>query len=111
MSLIAKCDIPTGIAFLSVNGGLTALNKVEAEANDWLIAQNLKPKARPVNNGVDLTKRAMHMATVAKSGKRVRKALQPIQLGLGAKAGPEKMVMTAHAMMKTGHIVCTEGRW
>ena len=38
----------------------------------------------------------------------MKRLLQPIQLGLGAKAGPEKMVFTAHAMMKTNHIAAAE---
>jgi hypothetical protein len=81
---------------------------VEPEENERRVRAGLKPKARPVNNGQQFTKRATHLATRTDSGKRVKRGLQPIQLGLGAKAGPEKMVFTARAMLKTKHIAAAE---
>jgi len=51
MTLIAEGNVPKGVAFLAVTGGLSALNKIPAEENERRVQSGQKPKARPVNNG------------------------------------------------------------
>ena len=66
------------------------------------------PSARPISSGATLVKNVYRAAGSTKSGKRVKAGLQPIQLGLSSRAGPEKMVMIARVLNELGWAINVE---
>ena len=81
IALFANCQLPALANRALLAGSITALNKVEPEA------QRSDPKIRPVNSGSLLQKCATKARTKAKSYQEALKSM-PHQFGL-AKAGPE----------------------
>jgi hypothetical protein len=96
-NILSVADIPEAVAFIFTMGNLTMLNKVDPGENEEALRRGETPKYRPINAGSLLLKQALKDATKTASGKRAKALVAPIQLGLGVKAGPERLAWLAHS--------------
>ena len=108
MDLMTTKRLTLGAAFTLSTGGITPLNKILPQMNAALIAAGERPKLRPVNNGANITKATIGLATRSESATRVKLELQPLQKGLGLSGGPEATALTAQALHELGWIICKE---
>ena len=108
MDLMITKRLTLGAAFTLSTGGITPLNKILPQMNAALIAAGERPKLRPVNNGANITKATIGLATRSESATRVKLELQPLQKGLGLSGGPEATALTAQALHELGWIICKE---
>jgi hypothetical protein len=100
--------LPLALAFIQTTGALQALNKVEKEKNEARVKGGEPPLIRPVNQGTILTRRVFSVATKSKSAAKVKKAMEPVQMGLGVPGGPETVALTCQGFFKAGCLVGTE---
>jgi hypothetical protein len=107
-ALVASGEVPTSVSFLLTCGTLAAFNKVPAEENMRLTSTGGTPKCRPVNNGVHLLKQSLRLVANSPSGQRVKQEIQTFNLGLGVRAGPEKLALSMRALHLNGHVISTE---
>jgi hypothetical protein len=108
MAHMVSGELPRAVYFVMSCGTLTPLNKISEEANATRVASGLPHKVRPVNSGVNLTKRVIGMATKSKSGRKAKKRLMPTQMGCGTPAGPETTALTMQALHETGWTISKE---
>jgi hypothetical protein len=94
---------PESVYYLRVAGGLAALNKLPEPEQVMREAAGEQRKVRPVNSGPALTKPPMRLLLKHPSAKRVAKNTIPIQMGYGAKSGPQAKVTIARALTDRGH--------
>ena len=100
--LVEEPNVPYAVTFFLTMGGLTALNKVSEEEQEELLSQGKTRAIRPINAGVTFLKKALKLASLAPSGRRVRRALSRLNLGIGAPGGPETMYLIAQAAYLSG---------
>jgi hypothetical protein len=96
------------VAFILTAGSLTALNKLSEDDQNIRLSKGLQRKLRPVNNSSTILKGPLRLASKSDAGVRARKRLEPIQLGLGSKSGPEKMAFIARAAYGLGNLIGTK---
>ena len=89
-------------------GNLNMITKVDPAENEEALFRGETPKYRPVNAGSLLLKQALKDATKTASGKWAKTHVAPIQLGLGVKAGPERLAWLAHSAYQQGKINDTD---
>ena len=105
-AMIANGNLPKSVAFLLTFGSLSAFHKKDKPTQDLRQHQGLPPLIRPVCNGPLVTKDGLRMLiSGSKEGKAMKKRLLPIQMGLGAKAGPETVAHTFTALREAGWII------
>jgi hypothetical protein len=68
---ITSGQIPDVVDFLTTFSGLTPINKIPVDENEDRISRDLKPKYRPINTGVIITKQALDYLPDSPSGKRL----------------------------------------
>ena len=88
-------------------GALTPIHKLDRTLQEARRLAGEPEKLRPVNSGPTVTKIGLKLALDSPSGDRAKKALRPIQLGLGTAAGPEKMVTACRAAHAAGMMIKT----
>ena len=98
--------IPTAAAFVVTCGALTPLNKISAEENADLLAQNKDPKLRPVNNGTTTMKHLGTSALRSNSGKKASKRLY--NQYSGRSHGMETVGHSSQAAYHSGKIIHKE---
>jgi hypothetical protein len=108
VSLLTNATIPDAVAWMTTCGSLVAANKLEAHEQLERKAAGLKAKLRPINNGSNMLKKALNIATSSTSCKRVKKNLLPQQMGLGVSGGPEKVAFLARVAYNSGYAINIE---
>jgi hypothetical protein len=102
---IANCEAPLSVFWMITPGALVALHKLEEEAQAARAASGLDPKLRPVNKSALLWKAATQVAIMHPEYDRAAKAMQPLQLGLGAKFGMSRMALSAQDYYAQGYSI------
>lgn len=97
ISLVAQGKVPPPVARCLTAGTLVAANKVSEAEQFTRISNGQQQKLRPINNGCLILKTALRVASATSSAQKAIQKLRPIQLGLGAPAGPETLAHTARA--------------
>ena len=102
---IVNCEVPLPVFWMITTGALVALHKLEEEEQEARTASGLDPKLRPVNKSALLWKAATQVAIMHPEYDRAATAMQPLQLGLGAKFGKTRMAMTAQDFYAQGYSI------
>ena len=105
VSKLANCEVSDSVAFVFTSGSLIALNKDPEKVRQKRIEDGLKPRERPINQGTMFLKLAFDLALRSPEAKEAAKKLEPIQQGVGAERGMEKIAHTCAAYYKKGYAI------
>jgi hypothetical protein len=99
-AILASGTAPKALNYIVTAGCLTALNKITADEQAARLESGMAPVIRPINKGSLFLKIAFKVAMAAEAAKL---KLRPVQLGLGASAGPAKMALLFRALYAQGY--------
>jgi hypothetical protein len=102
---IANCDdnVPVQVFWLITPGSLVALHKLDKLSRQVREAAGLDPKLRPVNKSAFLWKSATQVAIMHEEYAAAALRMQPLQLGLGAKFGMNRIAHSAQDYYALGY--------
>jgi hypothetical protein len=104
-ALLATAELPPEAYLLLTASYATELNKVSAAAQQELADLGKPASTRPIAAGAEVTKVGLSVAKASKPARRVQRAMQPTQLGCGARDGAAEMAITAQALHLDGYAV------
>ena len=102
-AILASGRAPKALNYLVTAGCLTALNKITADEQAARLESGQPPVVRPINKGCLFLQVAFGAAMKTPEAEAAKLKLRPIQLGLGARAGPAKMALLFRALYAQGY--------
>ena len=109
LQMLAEDEVTSvALTFIAVAGGLLGVNKVPKEENVQRERAGEDPLIRPANSGSIFTRRLFKVATSGVDAMRAKRALQPIQMGLGVSAGPETTALVTLCLHRAGWLIGSE---